>query len=423
MKVKTTLTWTGSGPAPSKVKVCLNGEALASTSFGQLGSYSASNGLGHPEQTGSSAMGIPGCWAGSASSQGKKYREFSSSGGTVSFKTDLSAVCSGVAMLTARTNFSATESPWAVSISSDRGETFRRVADAAGVRKVSNYFEDDGVTSRGGDGKVYGDSAATLPNLWNGFDLDFASTFTPSASGPWSNDSTGSLSSSRELSRNSANVFTRPWYQTIVCGFEDLEMKGTSPLDTFTVDASASDPTNAISDSCKYEMKVHLPAEKAESLGTSSGTYLHRASETLPGYDNSRHAPKKVFVAAAANLPVSFTYTTTDTTEIKLGFEYTLSAGLELDIKLAKLIFGEEFKLTGEYKVTQTTSVGSNFTIPAGTAVVCWACEFGSVEKVLTSRYNDSGFFTDATEFVVKSDLVGPVWKGYPIGTSTDVWP
>ncbi len=418
-KVKTTFTWTGQSTAPTNLKVAITSNALGQALYGP-GTASADNGLGHPQQGGTSIVYPYGQMTG-YSSNGTRYRKFNVSNGKVVFQTTIKATASGRGYISVSSGLSAAQTNWAVGITSDRGETFRRVVVNSIPKKVSNFLEDDEITSRGGDGKVYGDSVQSPPTLLNGNDWDFGTTFTMLLEGPWSVQTSGSHNVSPKISGGGSfsqlSEFFNYYIQYTIGGKDDT---GRTLL-TVTDTGAASDPVNNISDSCVYKMLAHLPAENKHAGPSSTSQFLHRAHESLPHYPVGRHAPVPVTGASngpGAVEPIKVKYEVSGEVSAELGWEFTLEGGLSLPLELMELNFSSAFKLNGSITITANVTVGIEISVGAGQSMKLWKVETGTVHESYLERYGDQGYTQDSTEFEITSYGQEPAITYSPFGTS-----
>jgi hypothetical protein len=403
LKTKATVTWVGQGPAPAAVKLKLTGSASAAYRYA-VGSISASNGLGHDQvaNQGTSWYGGPppnGSYIpwGNADSSGSRYREFPVSGGTVQLTIVTKASASGKGNWSAGASNGVSITNWAVDVKSDRDMTYRRVDSGGVVSRVANNMEDDGVTPRLPANKI-GDAKATEPNIWNGNERDFASTFTLSCAGPWSWETTVSLLSSATLeSHGNFNL---------VAGYNNIPASSSKPIKTITVTGSANDPTNGISDTCTYVMRVHLEAEKEKLIATFNNDYLYWSKDVpeFATYNYQKHEPWIMWSKGnSTSSPMPINLTEQNELSVTAGWEYTQTAGAELTVELAKILFNNTWKVNGSITIKESTTTAANISIAAGHRLEVWNCPFGSLQKHLTSRWGDQGYKHDAYDFELSS--------------------
>lgn len=405
LKTKTKVKWVGQGAAPATVKLAIYAKGAAGYNYGS-GVIDAANGLGHEPvvNEGQTWMGGPppyGTWMpyGSVLSEGTRYREFSlDQNGEVQFNTTTTAFALGYGNWSVTAKISVVPTNWSVDVVADRDETFRRVVRGTSVVPVSNYFEDDGVTAKGGNGTKEGDSVATEPNFWNGNQRDFSCLFDLITNGPWSGSTTSTLTASGVS------------YTDLITGhkihafYEEIPASASQPLRTFTVTGSATDPVNSISDAMTYTMRVHLFAEKMSLLATFDTDFLYWAKDdpNFTDYHAEVHVPKKWFSRSnGTSLPVTESYKVTNTISATLGYEYTREVGAELPLEIAKILFNDKFTVSGEFKVEKTTEQSTSFSVPPNSRLEVWEVTRGNLKKWLTARYGEHGYTGDAHEFTL----------------------
>lgn len=417
LKTKTTFTWQGPGNAPATLKVCLDGDATSSWDA-ETGSVSANNGLGdgsqdmysygpiHVSQGGN--HGPYDMYFSQVVSNGKHYREFPVVNGKVQFVTIQTATTTSKGIgdedsddLVATCAFNATESNWGVKVISNRDMTYRRVVGASGtITRMPNNLEDDGISQRGANGKISGDSVATEPNPYNGWERDYASTFNLSIS-----SASGAFGTGTQIGITSGATLTGggTGEAQLVAGYENIPDSASRPLKQFNVTGWLHDPVNHIDDSYIYAMLVHLQAEKESVLGTYSQDYLYwtKDSPIFQDYHSAQYAPEILLDRAAAGSPVEITLTVSNQVTSESGFEYTSTSGAELSAEIAKILFSKTFTISGSITVSDTNTEGEKITIPAGRRLEIWRCPFGTLTKHLTTRWDDHGYVKDANDYVM----------------------
>jgi hypothetical protein len=366
----------------------------------------ALDGLGH-EEIDSTTYGYYGPMT-TKTSSGKRYRKFKVKDGSVKIETSITGTASGTSYISVASGYQAAESPWAVGITSDRGETFRRVATSGLPKRVSNYFEDDETTLRGGDGVVYGDSVQTEPNPFlNGNEWDFATTFTMFLEGPWSVSTVGSHKASPSLG-GGGNFFQLGEFWGVRNTVGGKNNTGGAKDVPFTDTGSALDSTNSISDSCVYKMRAHLPGENKETHGSTGYVKLYTVKTSLMTDYPIAHSPIALGAAiecdALATKPLEITYTVSDSLKAEEGWETSSSGGGEISAEVIKLNFSDTFKTTGSFSVDTSATTGIKFEVQPGRIAQKWIYDRGTVTRYWLPRYNDQGYTHDSVEFVLGGD-------------------
>lgn len=177
----------------------------------------------------------------------------------------------------------------------------------------------------------------------------------------------------------------------IVAGYENIVDANPKPLKTFKVRGSISDASNGIGDSLEYTMRLHLGCEFVKDVATFSSAY--RYEQHTPELKWSRE--NATASESSVDLKVSIMGSTT------MGYEYTQESGLEFSAELAKSTFGSKFTTTASVTVEQTEEESLQVKINPNRRLEIWSCPSGVLRKSLTSRYDDHGYTTDATEYVL----------------------
>jgi hypothetical protein len=400
--LKATVEYVGTSPAPATVRLKLHSETTAYYTGG-TGTVIASNGLGHEE------IRHKGTVSGTQSGyehvlvSGDRCREFPLDGGKVVIQITASARVESNGSFLASANLSVTPTDWALSITSDRGETFRRVETSGTVKRISNFFEDDGVTRRA-NGVFYGDASATEANIWNGNDRDFASTFDLGLLGAWSNLANYDINSSATLYKDNAPPTSR-----LIGGYEEIPNSPATPIRLLTVNGWANDASTGISESAAYQMRVHLVGEKVRPLATFNTDYLYWAQydPNFADYKFGDHVPSLLDRRSnSGSLPMDFSVTVTRSMEVTAGFEYSTELGIELPIEVVKAMYGSKYTIKGGITAKIETGTNTGSKIPPNRRIEIWGCPSGSLVKHLSSRYNNQGYSCDAIDYELTNYMV-----------------
>ena len=397
MKVKTRVQWVSSNgtPAPSEVKLVLWSQTSAADPTPAR--RGVSNGLGHvamesPERPTRTTK----------QSNGKRYRKFKVDGsGRVEFTTSLYAEVSmsgtggsGVE----NCSFSVAPTDWAVSVASDDDGTYRRVSKSDGIHRISNYLEDDEVTSRGGDGMGYGDSSAYEPNSSNG--RGFGSWFTLYTTG------FGTMGFGYDISlTSSARLYGGgDGNDGLMAGYRGIPDSPAKPLKTFTVTGWASDRNAGISDTYTYTMKVHLLAEKEEKIATFDSDYLYwtNTNPQFANFHSGNYTPVcPISIENPYGTDEKYKITLSNTITGDSGWESSGGGSAELNFKIAKIIFNGTFVKKGSAGESATKSIEGDTTVSAGQRYEMWRCPVGVLDLYTTSRWGEHGYTGDGLEFVL----------------------
>jgi|GEM_PF-2841317 len=421
LKTRVTVRWIGLGPAPTTVKLEIN--AIASAMF-RLGAGSMaidSGGTDNGRQTNQGMEPIGGpppvlMPYGNTTSNTSRHREFPLSNGQVSFQAVGTAQGSGVGQWGAGVSYTIAPTDWSLNITSDRDTTYRRVeVDGVGV-PISNIFEDDGVTLRGGDGQRYGDSVVqSRDSLWEpqGY---FISKFVGEKVGSWSDMTYLWIFSDYEL-----NELWEIWNldvageNAIWAGFTYLNLENPGPW-PFEALAVAEDQEHQINDHFTYRMRIHQPREYVRPRAAFGPDYLKRCRFSssmffdFPSEQYSPHFLPSPLIENSTQSNIELQYSTSTSVSSTNGWAFEIGGSLGFPVKYANLLFGGVFSRSGSTTVTGSTSSSLQAQIPPGNRLLFWIIPVGVVKREITAFYHTHGYVSDRDHFTISnySEIVRP---------------
>lgn len=411
LKSRVTIRWTGVGVTPSTVKLKLDGGASASYRLGP-GSIVADGGMitfNTILEQGTELVGGPPATPlpyGNTYSGAIRYREFTLTNGEVSIYHVAQASAGGTGQWNASTSYIVSPSDWAVRLYSDRGLTYRRLEQNQVVKRISNTFEDDGVTSRGGDGGSYTDSCfddmAESPKLY------FHSLITAIWFGPYSPEQYMTILSDYELEPVGLDQ--------MLTGVDEEDENFRGRL-SYLTSAYMNDPVNDIEENGFLTTTVHREAERVRSLGTYLGILSDiRDSQDFQEFSWSSYMPAPELDCTQINAttsPLNLTLTKVSTTQTSAGYVSGVQGTVSFPVKMIKLEFGGSFQVTSHLDHTISNGVGVGISVPPNTTFLPWRVPVGSVEKFLYAHYDRHGYVQDSVQFSLHSFAEVPAYGFY----------